>query len=316
MLGVFVVQFVLVVSKLVSSRTVHVGVQAPWELYPASYLVAMSEYMSENSNDAFWEFTDGLCTHSDEIGSLLGLENGVESLSSLRELALSTAKGLVSKKSFALLGTSVDMGMYMPAVSFSNSVSKSYGNPCNGNSFLLFSDASNEVIACSTGQLKQGIAELKTASQPSNIFKSDHIFPSHFSADNEPKGQAREPLVVTLYGILGSPSFCSLHSELREMILSGVSEGSALPPISYAMAHSSLDQTPLPTTANALSGFGVYLDIKNMEYKAVDDSHSAEDGDNSAADSEALFPAKEEIMGVNFATLHELKPELGDKLKV
>jgi len=82
----------------------------------------------------------------------------------------------------------------------------------------------------------------------------DHVYPRH--EHNQTKS-----LAVILYGAIGTPNFNEFHSNLVSYANSGEIG-------TYIVRHAPKDSV-YPT---ALQGYGIALDIKNMEYKTIDDS--------------------------------------------
>ena len=78
--------------------------------------------------------------------------------------------------------------------------------------------------------------------------------------------------VIFVYGVLGSSSFCNLHNQIikNEYLKNGNTK--------YIFRHAypgfvnSTINTINHNKKYSLQGYGVFLDIKNMEYKNVDDS--------------------------------------------
>jgi len=77
-----------------------------------------------------------------------------------------------------------------------------------------------------------------------------------------------EPPVHTaiLYASLSSPNFRDLHSYLLSL------SSGPVPKIEYIMRHVPRDRNL--SERNILSGYGVSLDLKKMDYLALDDRHS------------------------------------------
>jgi UDP-glucose:glycoprotein glucosyltransferase len=89
----------------------------------------------------------------------------------------------------------------------------------------------------------------------------DHIYP--------PFGEAVRPsYAAVLYGNLESPNFRALHSYLLSIASSPERR------VSYIFRPAP-PATRDDTDRSYLSGYGVALDLKKMEYLAVDDRHSA-----------------------------------------
>ena len=118
--------------------------------------------------------------------------------------------------------------------------------------------------------------------------------------------------MITLYGSIGSTSFCAAHSTLLPKAQAGE--------IRYTIRHYFKD-VPEIDKVTQLRGFGVVLDIKNMEYKNVDDrENKSEEGENGektedANDTQkAQFLEGEQVNGIIFSTLLKRKPQLQDEL--
>ena len=96
------------------------------------------------------------------------------------------------------------------------------------------------------------------------ILTFDHIFPPpHLIVD-------RPPRTAILYASLTSPNFRELHTYLLKIV------NKPDPQVEYVFRH-------MPPTARSngrsyLSGYGVALDIKKMDYLALDDRHSSSGG--------------------------------------
>lgn len=90
-----------------------------------------------------------------------------------------------------------------------------------------------------------------------------------------------------LYGMIGLPDFCQLYASLQEAAAAGLLD-------SFSVRHSTPTAAALPNRHDAtpLQGFGVFLDIKNMEYKNVDDSKSADAQQDTSADADAPTPVR------------------------
>ena len=103
----------------------------------------------------------------------------------------------------------------------------------------------------------------RTLTRP-KILTFDHIFPSpHHIVDRPPK-------TAILYASLTSPNFRELHTYLLKIV------NKPVPQVEYVFRH-------IPPTARSngrsyLSGYGVALDIKKMDYLALDDRHSSSGG--------------------------------------
>lgn len=121
---------------------------------------------------------------------------------------------------------------------------------------------------------------------------------------------------VYLYGIPGSSSFCALYDTLTHGPLKAVSSEEASGTVhsigSFAVRPAlSLLQASRDTsasTATRLQGYGVFLDIKNMEYKNVDTDEDDKKASSAAASSSATSEDHDEE--------HEIKTEDDDSREV
>lgn len=156
----------------------------------------------------------------------------------------------------------------------------------------------------------------------------DHRFPQ--SAAPPAPGQDRflpvgaaghAEQTAILYARIGSSAFAAFHEVLNEAALRGLVGA-------YVLRHGVPPGSA--TTSTTLQGYGVNLDIKNMEYKNLDDGAGANAaaaagaeegsaegarGEKEAEDAAIEFEEGEDVEGFLFATLHQRKPELGPQLK-
>ena len=96
------------------------------------------------------------------------------------------------------------------------------------------------------------------------ILTFDHIFsPPHHIVD-------RPPRTAILYASLTSPNFLELHKYLLKIV------NRLDPHVEYVFRH--IPPTTRSNGRSYLSGYGVGLDIKKMDYLALDDRHSSSGG--------------------------------------
>ena len=126
----------------------------------------------------------------------------------------------------------------------------------------------------------------------------DHIYPSA-------SAHTKNTTTILVYGMLGTPVFHKMH----ELLLPQAIEGN----IRYIFRHNPVQCTE----STLLQGYGVALDIKNMEYKTIDDSSSdelfeEEDKGLGASDEDNLVDVEGFLFSRLFQRYPELKPELKD----
>ncbi|KIH47184.1 hypothetical protein ANCDUO_22761 [Ancylostoma duodenale] len=120
------------------------------------------------------------------------------------------------------------------------------------------------------------------ASNERELLSTDHIY----GKETSPKR------IVIVYGDIGSKEWLQLHTKASEL--------ASLHRVQYVLRHYVNDRAnPNPLS---LSGYGVELAIKNMEYKAVDDSNVKKDS------------VEPDLHGFNFKLLKELHPDASDSL--
>lgn len=162
-----------------------------------------------------------------------------------------------------------------------------------------------DAVACSLDELKallEGGAKSQDEAQKqtclaagSNDFEMaiDHKYPT-------PVGVTPANRTVILYGQISSPSFLPFHEELEEAAKENH--------VQYIVRHFADDATQ----DTLLQGYGVSLDIKDMEYKTIDDSKTSSGGaeivslhDELEIDEEALeeLAEEEDVNGLYYKRL-------------
>lgn len=99
------------------------------------------------------------------------------------------------------------------------------------------------------------------------ILTFDHIFPPPDLILDRP------PKTAILYASMVSPNFRELHSYLLKFV------NKLDPHVEYVFRH--IPPTTRSNGRSYLSGYGVALDLKKMDYLALDDRHSSSEGRSS-----------------------------------
>jgi hypothetical protein len=297
----------------VVGRSVSVDVKAPWSRFAGSFAAEVSEFLAEESDAMFWKYVDAMCVKSSDIEALSG---DIDASSSYQALAFEAATEILPKSSHALMNTVIGLNSYAPAVQFFHSMASPFGEPCDDKAFVVSypgGDVSCSVEEAMDKAAKGHVGDMDISHFSGTSYEWDHLYSSSSSDDGDGDGdlgggeeQRQQHLV--LYGSLGSASFCALHAQLA-----ATADKAAHSSIKYSARHAFPGQTPL-STSTRLQGYGVFLDIKNMEYKNVDDKKdgSSDASDPSDDDIDELLPVVdgEEIAGVNLAKLAAARPEL------
>ena len=147
----------------------------------------------------------------------------------------------------------------------------------------------------------------------------DHTFPVASSGTS-----SSDVPTVILYAAFGSSCFPSMHAELVQ----AADEGSiryVLRPVAPSQACAAPGCASVRVAATTagnepllVGGFGVEMALKNMEYKAIDDSAKqqakAAGTDGDASSTGAAGASDVEVRGFKFGTLATRRPDLGPEL--
>jgi hypothetical protein len=299
---------VLACFTQVRSRSVTVDLQAPWKQHDQSFLAEISEFVHDQSPTAFWTYLDRMCVHNSTISAALssGADRNVdqeavlEALAGLRVVSLEATATLAPASMQTLMSTMISLGHYLPAIQFSETLAGPFVGEAEkrcGADYAAFAVLSpgGEVV-CSPSELSAFLASVSTPAgdvpptESSVLADWEHVYPVDAAVTTAHTHATAQKAV--LYGILGTPVFCELHTALATAARAGsVAQ--------YAVRHHFPSVEPRSTTESearsaegsdpkgvSLQGYGVLLDIKNMEYKNVDDSTTA--GGGSAAGKDAV----------------------------
>ncbi|CEG40520.1 udpglucose:glycoprotein glucosyltransferase [Plasmopara halstedii] len=255
-----------------SARSVHVNLTASWPSSPSFPLIETSEFLAEENPLYFWQYLEelGNRTHYvefmgsdvDALGdlALTVAEIIAPGLQNVLELMLATRTYSVKVEMFRQLG--LDSGI----------------RPCgeHADTWAVFYHEPHcvKAVACSVDELdavihgkKQPMSDQCVAAGINDVeLQVDHKYP--YVAINPEKTS----MTAILYGLVGTSKFHVFHSRL-------VIEAKENK-FQYIVRHYPHD-SHLKTL---LQGYGVALDIKNMEYKTIDDSKTSNNGDFVAGD--------------------------------
>lgn len=293
----------------VSARGVHVNLTASWPSSPFFPLLETSEFLAEENPLYFWQFLEQLETRTSYVEFMGGDVDALGALAvtvaesiapgskNILELMLATRTYSVKVEMFRQLG--LDSGV----------------RPCgeDADTWAVFYKESRcvESVACSEDELdailngkRKNNAQACVASGVNDVeLQVDHKYP-HIESDSE------EPTTsAILYGLVGTEKFHGFHAKLVKQAQKNE--------IQYMVRHYSRDSS-LDTL---LQGYGVALDIKNMEYKTIDDSKKAgvedatggEEGEDDEEDEEEVDD--EEVEGLLFKPLITRHSAIDDELK-
>jgi UDP-glucose:glycoprotein glucosyltransferase len=300
------------------SRQVAVSLSADWPTLSVSPALEASEFFAEASQESFWEFTRRITKNAND--------DMLSNTNSVLAHTLITARSMVPPLYHTVLEVSLDTRAFAPAVEYQRqlalSSSRSVNNACSpqfkqGNAWavIMWPDApSQPVAACTPSDLdinRRPTPKSTTTSQPAlQLNEHDHIYPSRPLSQDIP--------TIYLHGLIGTLSFQRYHNKLTSL----AEEGN----IVYVLRHApNRDVAVSPVTY--LRGFGVTLDLKSMEYKALDDQVLGGDDDDDENDDDdekddednesgtaTLSEEEEELNGIYFKTLMSRHPKLYNSL--
>ena len=305
------------------ARSISVEVRAPWPVYLSSSIMQAAEFVADFDAAQFWHFADGLCEigTSQRIDALLQ-DASPDAQAELQALAYETAAHALPAALHHILDTSLGLGAYAPAAQFYYSLldydrETGGGGPCGadasafavllpgGRALCSAADvaalqAGGPTAACPAGQGEcapgAGVGDSTTSGG------WDHVYPG--------PGAAAAQVHLVLYGALGSGPFCEMHAAAK----SAAAESAWL---RYSARHAFLGQKAV-SADTGLQGYGVFLDIKNMEYNTADTNDGDADKDkdkgegkkDAAKDKDPLagVTAGVDEQGLFFSTLLARRP--------
>mgnify|MGYP001275239810 FL=1 len=327
------------------SRSVSVSLSADWPTISLSPILEASEFFAEASQASFWEFTKRI-TNSQKSQSN---ENKLDTTDKALAHTLITARTMAPPLYHTVLEVSLDTRAFAPAVEFQRQLAiaadRAISHACHTQfdsgeawAVVMWPDAPTQPIAaCTPASLdinrrptpisyeknsqddnqdddeddQEPKAKEKTKDttpstpiQPAVAMnKHDHIYPSRPLSKDIP--------IVYLFALIGTSSYSKYHQKLQRLANQGN--------IIYILRHS--PTTSLSTDVTYLRGFGVTLDLKSMEYKALDDQvldgedgEDNEDDDDNENNEETLSEEEEELNGIYFKKLKKRYPSLSSSL--
>ena len=140
------------------------------------------------------------------------------------------------------------------------------------------------------------------------------IFYQHDKHYNK-KGHGQQGQVVTLvlYAQIGTHAFDSFHAIIKNTLLPLTSQYAH---VDYILRHN-YDERPSGGHKVSMAGYGVELDIKNVEYKATDDANINASPDHLKQKQEQQHQQHEQVKpqsGFMFDKLNTLYPHLSERL--
>ncbi|ONK57353.1 uncharacterized protein A4U43_C10F19220 [Asparagus officinalis] len=302
-------------------KSVQVSLRAKWP--GTSLLMEAGELLSKQSNGLFWEFTDlwlqldrgsdcqsarccikkivddGRSMLSNHLGSIfefsLTLRSASPRLVLYRQLAEDSLSSFsIDEEVGSLNFTGDESGRVADSSVVSNNQSIPPSSCCwvDTGSMLLFNVS--QLLSWLDTSFKQPLG----ASENPELFEFDHIY----------DGLSIAGPIAIFYGALGTECFNEFHVALVDASKKGKVRYVVRPvlPIGCPVAASSCSVVGTSGAVN-LGGYGVELALKNMEYKAMDDSAIKK---GVTLEDPRTDDLTQEVRGFIFSKIMERKPEL------
>lgn len=291
-------------------KSVQVSLRAKWP--GTSLLLEAGELVAKQSNELFWEFTN-LWVQPDRGSECRTAKCCVQKIVDDGQSLLSKHLGSIYEFSLTLRSASPRLVLYRQLAEESlSSLPVDESGLVADHSAVRSSPLSYRGSCCwvDTGikilfNVPELLSWLDTAtkrpldsSEHPELFDFDHIY-----ADSRASGP-----VAILYGALGTECFKEFHVALVDASKQGKVRYVVRPvlPIGCQVAPSSCSAVGISEAVN-LGGYGVELALKNMEYKAMDDSAIKKGVTLEDPRTEDL---SQEVRGFIFSKILERKPEL------
>jgi len=323
------------IVDVVVGRGVSLELRANWPTYASTPLVEVAEFCAEQSPDLYWSFIDKICSSESEvqerINKLLKATPNTSAddnddkhdhdsdsvFSEIETLAIDIGISVVPSSLRFMLETSLDLGTYGPRIEFFHSLSAPFGDPCQGQPFVTIQPFDRilckyedvEAFLKSTEVREAPHLKTRSTDQSSDINSETNLLSPSASASSSwehmwPTVSAlneRSIATVTLYGTPGASSYCKIHT-----LLVSLSEELDMTYISQPAFNGQIESI----RSRPLQGYGAILDIKNMEYKNVDERSKGQDSDKEQQIDDSLdsnesfdFTEGEAVEGIIFSTL-------------
>ncbi|KQJ97067.1 UDP-glucose:glycoprotein glucosyltransferase isoform X2 [Brachypodium distachyon] len=295
-------------AEIRRQKNVQVALRAKWAGTPL--LLEANELLSKEGKDLFWGFVDHwkeldkgsecltakCCVQKivEDVHSLIG-----EPLASIFEFSLtlrSASPRLVLYRQLAEESLS-SVPVEDDALEQISGHGPVEGTCCwvDTGSALLFNSADLHKWLEGSGK-----RTMDSTGQP-ELFDFDHVYP---------RSNVTAPVAI-LYGAVGTKCFKELHVRLAEASKKGKVRYALRPVLpSGCQATSSFCASIGAVDAVTLSGYGVELALKNMEYKAMDDTAIKK---GVALEDPKTEDLGQEVRGFIFSKILERKPELNDE---
>lgn len=279
-------------------KNVQVSLRANWP--GTSLLLEAGELISKEWNDLYWEFIDiWLNTESDSEQPPVTARQCFQKITKYGRSLLTEPLASLFEFSLSLRTSSPRLVLYRKLAEDSLS------------SFPLEDEHVNTGKCCwvdTGGSIFFQVSDLlQWLGSPSELAGNSFGMPELFSFDHVHSGSNAGSPVAILYGALGTTCFKEFHSVLSDSAKKGKVKYVVRPVLPYGCEKYTFSCAAVGATDSPnLGGYGVELALKNMEYKAMDDSTVKKGITLEDPHTEDL---SQDVRGFIFSKILQRKPE-------
>lgn len=279
-------------------KNVQVSLRAKWP--GTSILLEAGELLSKQSNDLYWKFIDSWI-QPDKGSDCQSAKCCVQKIVVDGQSFLSKQLASFFELSLTLRSTSPRLVIYKQLAEDSLDLFQAEKNSSTLESSCCWVDTGYKLLFT--------VSELSTWLDTSTKQPLDsHKNPELFDFDHLYPGSSSTGTVAILYGALGTECFKEFHFVLTDAAKNGKTSYVVRPVLPIGCQVQSRSCSAVGNLdAVILGGYGVELALKNMEYKAMDDSAIKKGVTLEDPRTEDL---SQEIRGFIFSKIMERKPEL------
>lgn len=151
---------------------------------------------------------------------------------------------------------------------------------------------------CDTAEIANLVNTADMTKKPT-VFQFDKRYPLPLKTQ-----KSGTKVTVLLYGSIGSTQFNKFHSAILSLENLQFS-------VDYVLRHNYI---PVADNRIGLSGYGVELDIKNLEYMNKDDAKVKKDAQTESQGSHEATKSDDSMNGFLFDKLKQLNPEVNERI--
>lgn len=284
-------------------KNVQVALRAKWP--GTSLLLEAGELLSKEWKDLFWEFIEAWLNNESGNTDPYTAKDCLQKISNYGKSLATGPLASLFELSLTLRSSSPRLVLYqqlaeesLSSFPLSDDINPSPGGKCCwvDTGAALFFDVP-ELLLWLRDPLKDG-----DIFQQPELFDFDHVY--HDSSNESP--------IAILYGALGTDCFKEFHKTLVNAAKEGKVKYVLRPVLPSGCESKSGHCGALGTKDPVnLGGYGVELALKNMEYKAMDDSEIKKGVTLEDPHTEDL---SQEVRGFIFSKILERKPELTSEI--